>query len=264
MSLISSLQTTLGLVAAALATCAASLAQAQGFDAEFAADYSVINLGEPPAPIVPQESTMKLAFPVRLNCAALMSVLLIASTGLPLAASAQVSPPALSALPSEALQQLENLSAAGGPTQGVLARINRMTDPNAGKRVGDEKLGCAQIKAEFGQVNQNYTAQRARQEATRQAIESDARQAQAEASGPGAIASGFLGGLAAVGAHAVGAGDAYNEKLKAEAIATQSKREALQYEFAQEAEASKALSDRGRALMSLGQAKGCTGLVYTP
>jgi hypothetical protein len=85
-----------------------------------------------------------------------------------------------------------------------------------------------------------------------------------QASGPGAVASGLLGGLAAVGAHAPGAGDAYNEKLKAEAIATQARRKALQNRFAQQAEVSKALSDRGRALMSLGQAKGCPGLVYRP
>jgi len=207
---------------------------------------------------------VKPAVPVCITRAARVAVLLLAAAWLPQTALAQASPPAMPNLPPEVLQQMEKLSGAGGPLQGGLARINRMTDPDAGKRPGDEKLGCAQIKAEFDDTNQKYTAQRARQEAARQAIESDARQAQAEAAGPGAVASGFLGGLAAIGAHAVGAGDAYNEKLKAEAIATQSRRESLQNQFAQDAEASKALSDRGRALMSLGQAKGCTGLVYKP
>ena len=35
-------------------------------------------------------------------------------------------------------------------------------------------------------------------------------------------------------------------------------------QFAQEAEASKAVSDRGRALMSLGSTKSCKGLSYSP
>jgi hypothetical protein len=189
---------------------------------------------------------------------------LLAAVALPLPAAAQAPPATMPSLPPEVLQQLEKMSGAGGPLQGGLARMNRMTDPEAGKRPGDEKLGCAQIKAEFDDTNQRYTAQQTRQEAARQAIEADARQAQAEASGPGAVASGFFGGLAAIGAHAVGAGDAYNEKLKAEAIATQSRREALQNQFAQEAEASKALSDRGRTLMSLGQAKACPALLPRP
>jgi hypothetical protein len=191
-----------------------------------------------------------------------MAALLIAGTWLPLTAAAQAAPAGMPAIPPEAMQQLEKMSGAGGPLQAGVARVNRMTDPNAGKRPGDEKLGCEQIKAEFADTNRKYTAQQAKQDAAQEAIEADARKAQAEASGPGAVVSGFFGGLAAIGAHAVGAGDAFNEKLKAEAIATQSKREASQGQFAQEAEASKALADRGRVLMSLGQAKGCTGMVY--
>lgn len=207
---------------------------------------------------------MKLAVRVAVLRATRLTVTMLAGAFVPLWAVAQASPTAMPNLPPEMLQQMQKLSGAGGPLQGGLARINRMPDPDAGKRPGDEKLGCAQIKDEFEDTNQKYTAQRARQEAARQAIETDARKAQAEAAGPGGVVSGFLGGLAAVGAHAVGAGDAHNEKLKAEAIATQSRREALQNQFAQEAEASKALSDRGRVLMSLGQSKGCPGLVYKP
>jgi hypothetical protein len=165
------------------------------------------------------------------------------------------------ALPTEMAKQLE---ASGVPIGDSMARLKRMTDPNAGKRPGDEKLGCEQIRAEFEDTNRKYTAQSAKQDAAQEAVEADARKAQTEASGPGAVASGFLGGLAAVGAHAMGAGDAYNEKLKAEVMATQAKRAAVQNQFAQEAEATKALADRGQTLMSLGKAKGCTGLVYKP
>lgn len=207
---------------------------------------------------------MKLATRVAVLRSTRLAVTMLAGAFVPLWGAAQVPAAAMPSLPPEVIQQLEKMSSAGGPLQGGLARMNRMTDPDAGKRPGDEKMGCAQIKAEFEDTNQKYTAQKTRQEAARQAIEADARQAQAEAGGPGAVASGFLGGLAAVGAHAVGAGDAYNEKLKAEAIATQSRREALQNQFAQEAEASKALSDRGRTLMSLSQTKGCPALVPRP
>jgi regulator of protease activity HflC (stomatin/prohibitin superfamily) len=159
---------------------------------------------------------------------------------------------------------MENLSGPGGAMQGAMGRLNRMTDPNAGKRPGDEKLGCEQIKAEFDDTREKHSTQLARQDAARAAAENDARKAQVEASGPGAIAKGFLGGLGAVAAHAIGSGDAYNEKLKAEAIATQSRRQELQNSFAEEAETTKALGDRGRALMSLDNAKGCNGLVYKP
>lgn len=166
-----------------------------------------------------------------------------------------------SGLPPDLMKQVQ---ASGAPMGDPMARLKRMTDPNAGKRPGDEKLGCEQINAEFEDTNRKYNVQSAKQDAAQEAVEAEARKAQAEASGPGAIASGLLGGLAAVGAHAVGAGDAYNEKLKAGATATQSKREALQNQFAKEAEGSKALADRGQTLMALGKAKGCTGLVYKP
>lgn len=165
------------------------------------------------------------------------------------------------ALPPELMKQLD---ASGVAVGDPVARLKRMTDPNAGKRPGDEKLGCEQIRAQFDDTNRKYTAQSAKQDAAREAVEADARKAQTEASGPGAVASGFLGGLAAVGAHAIGAGDAYNEKLKAEAVATQTRRANLQNQFTQEAEATKALADRGQTLMGLGKAKGCTGLVYKP
>ncbi len=207
---------------------------------------------------------MKLACPVRMTRAAQVTVLLLASVALPLPAAAQSSPTATPNLPPDVLQQMEKLSGGGGPLQGGMARMNRMTDPDAGKRPGDDKLTCAQIKAELEATDLKYTAQEKRQEAARQAIEADARKAQAEASGPGAVASGFFGGLAAIGAQVVGAGDAHNEKLKAEVIATQSRREALQTQFAQEAEASKALSDRGDRLMGLGRAKGCAALAPRP
>lgn len=207
---------------------------------------------------------MKLAVPVCMTRTARVAGVLLAVTWLPQTAAAQTSPAVMPNIPPELIQQMDQLSGTGGPLQGGLGRLGRMTDPNAGKRPGDERLSCAQIKAEFDDTNRKYTAQSARQEAARQAIESDARTAQAEASGPGSVASGFVGGLAAVAAHAVGAGDAYNDKLKAEAVATQSRRESLQNRFAQEAEASKALSDRGQALMTLGQSKACAGLVYRP
>jgi hypothetical protein len=172
---------------------------------------------------------LKRAVPVSIFAARLAGMLL-AGVLFPLTAAAQASPPTTTAIPAGARQQMDELSGPGGPLQGAMARINRMTDPNAGKRPGDEKLDCDQIRAEFDDTNRKYTAQSAKQNA----------------------------------ANAVGAGDAYNEKLKAEATATQSGREASQNQFAQEAEASKALSDRGRVLMNLGQAKGCNGLVYKP
>ena len=207
---------------------------------------------------------MTRAVPVSMRRAAHEAVLRLITAVLALPAAAQAPPEAMLNLPPDMLQQMEKLSGAGDPLQGGLARINRMTDPDVGKRPGDEKLACAQIKAEFDDTNQKYTAQQTRQDAARQAVETDARKAQAEASGPGAVAGGFFGGLAAIGAHATGAGDAYNEKLRADAIATQSRREALQTQCAQEAEASKAISDRGRTLMSLGQAKGCAAAVPRP
>jgi hypothetical protein len=210
-----------------------------------------------------KESIVKTAVPVS-TFAARLAGMLLAGALLPLTAAAQASPPATTAIPAGARQQTEELSGPGGPLQGAMTRMNRMTDPNAGKRPGDEKLSCEQIKAEFDDTNRKYTAQSAKQDTAQEAVESDARKAQTEASGPGAVASGFLGGLAAVGAHAIGAGDAYNEKLKAELMATQARRAALQNQFAQEAEATKALSDRGQILMSLSKAKGCTGLVYKP
>jgi hypothetical protein len=190
--------------------------------------------------------------------------MLIAGGLLPLTAAAQASRPATTAIPAGAHQQMEELSGPGGPLQGAMTRLNRMTDPNAGKRPGDEKLGCEQIRAEFNGTNRKYTAQSAKQDAAQEAVEAAARKAETEASGPGAVASGFLGGLAALGAQAIGAGDAHNEKLKGELVATQARRAAVQNQAAQEAEATKALADRGQTLMSLGKAKGCTGLVQKP
>jgi hypothetical protein len=194
----------------------------------------------------------------------LIAGLLFVDTLLPLTAAAQALPAAAPSIPAEVRQQMEDLAGPGGPMQGAMGRLTRMTDPNAGKRPGDDKLSCVQIKSEFDDTKEKHATQRARQDTARAAAENDARQAQSEASGPGAIAKGFLGGLGAVAAHATGSGDAYNEKLKAEAIATQSRRQELQNNFAEEAETTKALGDRGRALMSLGNAKGCTGLVYKP
>jgi hypothetical protein len=165
------------------------------------------------------------------------------------------------ALPPDMMKQLE---ASGAPLGDSMARLKRMSDPNAGKRDGDDKLSCDQIRAEFEDTRRKHAIQTEKQKAAKTAVEADAVKAQAENSGPGAVASGFFGGLAAVGAHAIGAGDAFNEKLKADLIAKQNQRQAQQSQFAEEAEATKALSDRGRTLMSLGQAKACTGLVYKP
>ena len=156
---------------------------------------------------------MKTAVRIALRRATRLAATMLVGAFVPLWVAAQAPAPAMPNLPPDMLKQMETLSGASGPFQGDLARINRMTDPGAGKRPGDEKLGCAQIKAEFDDTDRRYTAQEARQEAARQAMEAEARKAQTEASGPGAVASGFLGGLAAIGAHAVGAGDAYNEKL---------------------------------------------------
>ena len=124
----------------------------------------------------------------------------LVAIGFSLPAAAQDSPSPMAALPPAALQQIEALSGQGGPLQGMSGRINRMTDPNAGKRPGDEKLGCEQIKAEFDDTKKKYAAQQAKQEAAEPTVEANAREAQAEASGPGAIAKGFLGGLGAVAA----------------------------------------------------------------
>jgi len=192
-----------------------------------------------------------------------LASLLLAGALLPATAAAQQAPAAGAGDAAAARQQLEEMSRQGGPLAGGVARANRMTDPNAGKRPGDDKLGCEQIKAEFDDTRQKYTAQRAKQDASRAAAEAEGRQAQADGSGVKGVASGFLGGLGAVAAHATGNGDAYNEKLKAEAIATQKQREDLQNQFARDAEASKALSDRGRALVALGSAKGCKGVSFS-
>ncbi|MBC8058240.1 MAG: hypothetical protein H7Y61_16830 [Rhizobiales bacterium] len=174
-------------------------------------------------------------------------------------------PPAVnSSAPAKELKQMEEMNLQGGAMPGAVARLNRMTDPNAGKRPGDEKLNCDQIKAQFDDTDRKYTAQEARQDAAAAAMEADARKYQAEVEGPGAIATGFFGGLAAIGAQITGSGDAYNEKLKADLMVTQKNRQSLQNRFSEEAEATKALSDRGQRLMNLGKAKGCKGLGPTP
>jgi hypothetical protein len=75
----------------------------------------------------------------------LIAGLLFVDTLLPRTAAAQALPTADPNIPAEVRQQMENLSGPGGPMHGAMGRLNRMTDPNAGKRPGDEKLSCEQI-----------------------------------------------------------------------------------------------------------------------
>jgi hypothetical protein len=160
-------------------------------------------------------------------------------------------------LPPELMRQMET---AGGPAAEGLARLKRMSDPNAGKRPGDQKLSCDQIKAAFEETNRQYTIQSEKQDAANAAVEAEAAKLQAESSSPAAVAKGFIVGLAAVGAQAVGAGDAFNEKLKADLLANEARKQAVLNQSGQEAEATTALADRGQALMNLGKAKGCKGI----
>ncbi|MEY2935190.1 MAG: hypothetical protein RL033_5939 [Pseudomonadota bacterium] len=168
--------------------------------------------------------------------------------------------PAMPQLPPDVMQQM---GAAGGPLGEGMARMKRMTDPNAGKRAGDEKLNCDQIKAEFDETNRQYTIQSEKQDSANAAVEAEAARYQAESSGPGAIAKGFFGGLAALGAQVVGAGDAFNEKAKADLLANEARKQAVLNQSGQEAEATKALADRGQTLVNLGKAKGCKGVSLT-
>jgi hypothetical protein len=161
-------------------------------------------------------------------------------------------------------EQIKQMEAAGVPMGDMMARSQRMSEPNAGKRPGDEKLDCGQIKSELVETRLKHDIQTEKQNAAKAAMEADAAKAQAENSGPGSVATGFFGGLAAISAHAIGAGDAFNEKAKADLIAKQKQRQDLQIGFSQEAEASKALSDRSQVLMKLSKAKGCKPISLTP
>jgi hypothetical protein len=160
-------------------------------------------------------------------------------------------------------EMLKQMEAAGVPVGDMLARTQRMNDPNAGKRPGDEKLSCEQIKAEFDETNRKYTIQSEKQDAANAALEAEAVRAQAEASGPGAVTKGLFVGLAALGAQAVGAGDAFNEKAKADLLANEARKQAAMNQSGEEAEATKALADRGQTLMKLGKNKGCKGIAIT-
>jgi hypothetical protein len=176
---------------------------------------------------------------------------LTVSAAAPIAVPTALAQP--SATPSTAMQQLppemlRQMEAAGGPAAEGVARLKRMSDPNAGKRAGDEKLSCDQIKAEFEETDRRYTVQSEKQDAANTAVEAEALRSQAESSGPAAITKGFVVGLAAITAQVTGNGDAFNEKLKA------------LNQSAQQAEATKALADRGETLMRLSKNKGCKGL----
>lgn len=193
-----------------------------------------------------------------LTCAAWVAVLM------PAAGLAQQPPATPNMAGMLSPEQIKQMEAAGVPMGDMMVRNQRMSDPNAGKRPGDEKLDCDQIKSELVETRRRHAIQTEKQNAAKAAIEADAVNAQAENSGAGAVATGFFGGLAATAAHAIGAGDALNEKLKADLIAKQNQRQELQIGFTQEAEATKALSDRGQVLMKLNKAKGCKPISLAP
>jgi hypothetical protein len=175
----------------------------------------------------------------------------------PGAATPQQPADAANIMPPDMVKQIE---AAGVPMGDMLARNRRMSDPNAGKRPGDEKLSCEQIKAEFDETNRKYTVQSDKQDAANAAVEAEAAKLQAESSGAGAVTKGFFVGLAALTAQVTGNGDAFNEKAKADVRANEARKQAALNQAGQEAEATKALVDRGETLMSLGKHKGCKGI----
>jgi hypothetical protein len=188
---------------------------------------------------------------------------LTVSAAAPIAVPTALAQP--SATPSTAMQQLppemlRQMEAAGGPAAEGVARLKRMSDPNAGKRAGDEKLSCDQIKAEFEETDRRYTVQSEKQDAANTAVEAEALRSQAESSGPAAITKGFVVGLAAITAQVTGNGDAFNEKLKADLLTNEARKQAVLNQSAQQAEATKALADRGETLMRLSKNKGCKGL----
>lgn len=183
----------------------------------------------------------------------------------PLAASAQQPGNVTGALPPDMMKQLE---ASGAPIGDSMARLKRMTDPNAGRREGDEKLSCDQIRAELVETKKKYDAQQTRYDAM-----VDAKNASTEryvtattgvAAQAGQLARGALVGLT------VGVFGTDEQRLAAgkAAVAPELAMRDQQIKEADElgatGEVLKSHHNRGTALVALGKTKACKDVSLTP
>lgn len=179
-------------------------------------------------------------------------------------AAAQPSAAAPPALPADMLQQIEALSGQGAPLQGATGRLNRMNDPNAGKRDGDDKLSCEQIKAELSETKQKYDEQATKYDAMVDAKNASTERYAEATTGIGAQISQLARGLVVGSTVGLFGTDAMKEAAGKAAVAPELAMRQQQIDesnqLADAGEVKQGYYKRGVALVALGKTKGCKGI----